>query len=72
MNHADSSSGDLFRILEKAKEMKGQQAQYTGSEHFVIKIFVEEKKDIEHIPKFHIKWRKIFNATMFYLEIAIC
>jgi hypothetical protein len=38
----------------------------------VIKIFVEEKKDIEHIPKFHIKWRKIFNATMFYLEIAIC
>jgi hypothetical protein len=23
----------LFGILEKAKEMKGQQAQYTGSEH---------------------------------------
>jgi hypothetical protein len=42
----------LFRILEKAKEMKGQQAQ---SEHCVMKIFVEEKKDIEHIPEFHVK-----------------
>lgn len=46
----------LFGILEKAKEMKGQQAQYWfGSEHCVMKIFVEEKKDIEHIPEFHIK-----------------
>jgi hypothetical protein len=38
----------------------------------VMKIFVDEKKDIEHIPEIHIKWRIIFNATMFYLEIAIC
>jgi hypothetical protein len=61
MNHADSSSGDLFRFLiwnfgeSEGNEGTASTVLVLNTQHCVMKIFVDEKKDIEHIPEIHIK-----------------